>query len=113
MFPERIKLLRKEKGISQKELGDALNLSKATITMWESGKREPTMISIMQAADYFNVSSDYLLGRTDLRDGYKIKTPAELADVGVVDVEKSGSGELTPDEVEAIRAMLARENNKG
>ena len=113
MFSDRIRDLRKEKRMTQGELGKALNLSKATVAMWESGNREPTMQSMIQAADLFNVSLDYLLGRTNLRDGYIIKTPAELADVGVMEVEKRGDDRLTSDEVEEIRAMLLREKNKG
>ena len=42
MFAERIKMLRKEKGITQVELAEAMGLSKGTIAMWEVGKREAT-----------------------------------------------------------------------
>lgn len=113
VFSERLKELRREKDLTQLQFAKIFSVSGGTVAMWETGKREPNYETTMQLADFFNVSLDYLLGRTDLRDGYKIKTPAELADVGVVDVEKSGSGVLTPEEVNAIRAMLVRENSKG
>lgn len=111
-FRTRLKKLREERGYSQYTFADAFGVAQSTVGSWEAGKREPNYETTMRIADFFNVSLDYLLGRTGLRDGYIIKTPAELADVGVESVEKSGSGELTPDEVSAIRAML-RDQNKG
>ena len=65
MFAERIKMLRKEKGITQVELAEAMGLSKGTIAMWEVGKREATFDTLCKLADFFGKSIDYILGRTD------------------------------------------------
>ena len=64
-FSERSKTLRKEKGLSQIELAKALNISKACISMIEIGKNEPTAVTLERYADFFEVSTDYLLGRED------------------------------------------------
>lgn len=64
-FAERSKYLRKEKGLSQVELAKALNISKACISMIEIGKNEPTAITLIKYADFFQCSVDYLLERTD------------------------------------------------
>jgi transcriptional regulator with XRE-family HTH domain len=111
-FRIRVKQLREEKHISQYDLAEVLGIAQSTVGNWEAGKREPNYETTMRLADFFGVSLDYLLGRTDMRDVYKIKTPAELADVGVVEVEKSGSSELTAVEIEAIRKII-HENSKG
>lgn len=66
-FSERIKELRKEKGITQVELAEAIGLSKGTIAMWEVGKREANFDTLDKLSDYFKVSVDYLLGRSNDR----------------------------------------------
>lgn len=63
MFPERLKFLRTQHGISQAELAKVLCVSTQTISNYEMGKREPGISEITQLADYFKVSIDYLLGR--------------------------------------------------
>lgn len=60
-------LLRSEKGFSQEEMAKKLNVSKATIGMWETGKRLPGPEKYEEIADYFNVDMDYLYGRSDIR----------------------------------------------
>lgn len=66
MFRIRLKELREEKGMNQRELAAALHVSPGTIGMWESGAREPQKIEMLQGiANYFHVSTDYLLGNVD------------------------------------------------
>lgn len=64
----RLKELRKEKGISQLKLAMELNTNQNTISRYETGEREPGINELISIADYFNVSVDYLLGRTDVRN---------------------------------------------
>ena len=61
----RLKELRKEKGITQLQLALALNMSQNTISRYETGERQAGYDELIRIADYFNVSIDYLLGRTD------------------------------------------------
>lgn len=63
----RIKYLRAEKGISQNELAKALGLTQQAISAYENGLREPDLETLQKIADFFDVSLDYLLGRTDIR----------------------------------------------
>ena len=51
---------RMEKGLSQKELGKILNVSTSTVALWETDKRNPTPLSLIDIADYFNISMDDL-----------------------------------------------------
>ena len=83
MIGERLCELRKDKGLTQKELGDELALSKYTISSYEKEKSSPDDDTKVKLAKYFNVSLDYLLGLIDepysfVRDENIIILPREL-----------------------------------
>ena len=61
----RLKELRKKKGVSQMALALAINTSQNTISRYETGEREADYATLIALADYFNVSIDYLLERTE------------------------------------------------
>lgn len=61
----RIKDLRKARRITQLKMAMDLNMSQNTISRYESGEREPGIAELIRIADYFRVSIDYLVGRTD------------------------------------------------
>lgn len=61
----RLKELRKKKGISQLRLATELHTTQNTISRYETGEREPGIDELIKIADYFNVSVDYLIGRTE------------------------------------------------
>ena len=61
----RLKQIRKSKGISQLKLALDLNTNQNTISRYETGEREPGINELIKIADYFNVSIDYLLERTN------------------------------------------------
>lgn len=65
----RLVSLRKEKKITQVELAKALSVSQAAVGNWELGKREPDNDTLSRIADFFHVTVDYLLGRTDDPEG--------------------------------------------
>lgn len=60
-FANNLKILRKEKGLSQPELAKKLNVSKGMISFWENEKYEPTASNIIIVAKFFNISIDELL----------------------------------------------------
>lgn len=64
-FSQRIYELRKQRGLSQKELGEAAGLSHKAISTIESGSRSTTIEKLVLLADFFGVSTDYLLGRRE------------------------------------------------
>ena len=61
----RLKELRRAKGISQLKLALDLNTHQNTISRYETGEREPGINELIMIANYFNVSVDYLIERTD------------------------------------------------
>ncbi len=77
MLKDKLKELRKKKGITQTEFAKEFNISVGTIGNWETGNREPDYEMLKKIAKYFNVSTDYLLGETD---EIKEKAPAEVSE---------------------------------
>ena len=61
----RLKQLRKQRGLSQLKLAMDLNMNQNTISRYETGEREADYATLIRLADYFDVSVDYLLERTD------------------------------------------------
>lgn len=61
----RLREIRKKRGISQLKLAMDLNTSQNTISRYETGEREAGYKELIAISDYFNISIDYLLGRTD------------------------------------------------
>lgn len=78
-FPRTLSLLRKEKGLSQRKVAVELGVSQAVLSHYENGLREPGLDFVAKAADYYKVSSDFLLGRTMSREDYTI-TAEDLPD---------------------------------
>ena len=64
-FQNVFKKLRLSHGYTQAELADALRISRSTIGMYETGAREPDFETLEIIADFFNVDTDYLIGRED------------------------------------------------
>lgn len=65
MLGQNIRMLRQARGLSQVDLGKRLNVSKQSISNWENDNIMPSVETLVQIADFFSVSTDYLLGRTD------------------------------------------------
>lgn len=64
-FGQHLKDLRKAKGVTQKQLAIDIGASERGIQQYELGERKPTYDMLIALADYFNVSLDYLVGRSD------------------------------------------------
>ena len=79
-FSRSLALLRKERGISQRTASRELGISQALLSHYENGVREPGLAFVSRACDYYNVSADFLLGRTLSRDGTTILDAETLHD---------------------------------
>lgn len=102
-YYESIKNLRESRGMKQSKLGEYVGVSSQAISKWETGKAEPDIKAILKMCDLFDVSADYLLGRTEWplfvwRDAHG-NTAEEQPEV-------FQTVELTKDEVAMLRDML-------
>lgn len=64
-FPERLRRLRKSKNVTQKQLAIDIGASEIGIQQYELGKRKPNYDMLIALADYFDISIDYLVGRSE------------------------------------------------
>ena len=62
---ERLRELREQKGLNQTEVANDLHISRQSYNFYENGQREPNQEMLLKLADYYNVTTDYLLGRSD------------------------------------------------
>ena len=67
-FKDRLKELRKENNLTQKDLAEKIGLSTITIRSYESGRRTPNSEALVKLENYFNVSGAYLRGETDIKE---------------------------------------------
>lgn len=95
-FPRIITFLRKERGLSQKQVASDLGISQALLSHYEKGIRECGLDFLVKAAEYFEVSCDYLLGRTVQR---------RLASVTADDLPES-------DEIRHLKGNMINQINK-
>lgn len=65
ILPERLKLLRKQKHLTQDQLAEVLNIGIQSIKRYETGKQDASSTHVILIADFFGVSTDYLLGRSN------------------------------------------------
>ena len=97
MGTDRIKQLRKQKGLTQKEMAEAVGVGVSTIAMWESGKRTPSFKLLNDLSDLFDKSIDYILGTSDDDRSPKLND---------AQVEQLGTWEIQSELIDILRQYL-------
>lgn len=83
-FGDRLRILREEKGMTQKELADALGIARGSISNYENNPDTGTVVkNLIAMAELFDVPIDYILGLTDCRERY---SPATFEEINLDDV---------------------------
>lgn len=105
MFPaERIRLLRENKNISQKKLAEDLLIGQSTMSEYENGVKQPPISILVKIADYFDVSLDFLAGRTDKK--IPIEKLSNQLSTRYGNIPMQDLCELQKDEKEAIGILI-------
>lgn len=117
-FPRIMTLLRKERGLSQKQAAADLEVTQALLSHYENGKRECGLDFLVRAADYYNVSVDYLLGRSPISSGASVTEQQlpESSDTEKYDGAPSGLSvffqkKLLTNSVEILFSLLIKAKN--
>lgn len=105
MFSKRLYELRINKGLTQPELAKDLNVAKQTISNWENDNRSPDNEMLIKIANYFDVSLDYLLGRTDNPNYSLLKTNYKGKDIRLTINSKSNN--YTQEQIQALVDKLS------
>jgi transcriptional regulator with XRE-family HTH domain len=100
-LPERLRLLRRERKMTQAEMARAIMVPRVTYTHYELGKRTPDLDTILLLAQFHNVSVDFLLGATWLRPTLENWIAKKLAD------ETVGSSPTYPENIEPAGERIA------
>nr|DAL87881.1 MAG TPA: repressor protein [Caudoviricetes sp.] len=109
-YGQRLKSLRESKDLSQQELADRLKINRSTYARYELGQTQPDFDTLQKLADYFDVSTDYILGRTN---DPSTKDDSEKGEMYFFDKEN-----VTPDEMRdalayiKARRMLEKQSKK-
>lgn len=107
MLGNNIKELRKSKRMTQRDLAEAMKVSQQTVGAWETERAIPGADTLSELADYFNVTTDYLLGRPDKKDD-----DTKTADIDDDDVIFTYEGRRIPKEdLELIRRIMRGTRN--
>ena len=80
---ERIKQLRKKKGISQSELAELIGVKTNTVSTWERGTRKPDFEALNLLSNYFEVSFEYIIGSSDKEEARVVPTQDELDELAL------------------------------
>ena len=115
-YLKRLRELRLQKGIYQKEIADYLGITVASYSLYENGSREPNIYILKRLAKYYNVSLDYLMGRdnTEIDDNGQVyyinEETAEMADKIFHNKELrllfDAARDAQPEDLEAVHHML-------
>lgn len=96
-FKDRLSKLRKELGLTQEDLAKKIGYTRTAISAWEIGRNEPSYSDIVKIADFFNVSLDYLLGKSDIRN-----SKTEISDIYMHLAKEAQELKLDQDDVDFI-----------
>ena len=103
MFAERLKSLRKEQNLTQQKIAEKLNISRGSYAQWETERTQPSSKSLETLANFFNVSTDYLLGNTDNKNSTKFEDDLEES----LNTAKAFSGKpISEHDREVMREIL-------
>jgi len=112
LFPSVMQQLRKAARLTQDQLAEILQVQKRTYGSWERGERQPDFETLCKIADYFNVTTDYLLGRTPMNIGVA-KEPPPPPSEETYQIVIEPDEDPTPDLLEQkIMEVVAREFEK-
>lgn len=107
-FGKRLRKLRLAKNMTQSELGKVVNVTNVGVAKWESDDRFPDKDTLIKLADFFDVSLDYLLGRTDHPNATVHKTEVDGHDVEIgYDKEVYPDGLTHEQVIEILKSLKA------
>lgn len=101
-FGDNLRVLRAQKKISQKEIGELIGVTSQAISRWENNETQPDNEALLKLAKYFNVTTDYLLGATN----ENLKNDKSNFDNELDEALFSKAKDLTEEEKKAVLSVI-------
>jgi transcriptional regulator with XRE-family HTH domain len=114
IFSIRLRDLRLKRNLNQADVSRQTGISSSAYNYYETGKRQPTITAIAKLADFYKVTADYLIGRTDVPDGLIITNlPSEFNEIGIKYITVSANEllKVLPKEIYDDILKSAKEKN--
>ena len=108
----RLRFLRTENGESLEKIAKYLNVTIQTISNYETEKRDMTPDTILKLSNYFNVSTDYLLGKSDIRNPEKQEDPLGLAQIGFSMKDYTPPTKTQKEQIKSLIEVIMKDNKK-
>lgn len=112
-FDKILKKLRQDNNLTQDELAKKIDSSRSNIANYENGKNKPSVEILEKLAELFNVSTDYLLGKSDIRNPEKAKEdPLGLAKIGFSMDKYTPPTDAQKEQIKGLLEVILKDNKK-
>lgn len=108
----RLKYLREEKNMLQEDLAKVLDVSQKTISNYETGERDMSTEALTKLAEYFNVSIDYLLGKSDIRNPENIEIDTDKLYIGLSAKDYENITDKQKEQITELAKLILKDNLK-
>ena len=109
-FKDRLVSLRKENGLTQEEFAKKIGYTRTAVSAWEIGRNEPSNADTIKIANFFNVSTDYLLGKSDIRNPSSIDT--DKINIGLSTKDYNPPTKEQQEKIEEFAKFVLKDNLK-
>lgn len=111
----RLKYLREEKNMLQEDLAKVLEVSQKTISNYETGERDMSTETLAKLSEYFNVSIDYILGNSDIRNPENIEIDTDKLYIGLSTKDYENITDKQKEQITELAKLILKDNlkNKG
>ena len=109
VFISRLSALRKAKKITQQQMAEIIHISRTGYSSWEQGLSQPSLVHLVKLCQYFNVSSDYLLGMTDIMKPQQspVSEDDRISNILTVEVPRDPFSDLSEKQRALVENLLA------
>lgn len=112
-FKERLVKLRKELNLTQEDFAQKIGYTRTAISAWEIGRNEPSNADTVKIADFFGVSTDYLLGKSDIRNPEKKDNDLlDLASMGFNADNYTPPTSTQKEQIKGLIEVVLKDNKK-
>ncbi len=108
----KLKELRIERGLLQSDIAKIINKSERTVGFYETGERDMGTETLSILSDFFNVSIDYILGKSDIRNAVQQEDPLGLAKIGFNMKDYNPPSDTQKEQIKSLIEVILKDNKK-